>query len=268
MAYDDIGLVVVENDSSDNTLERLTYHARHFSRYNVVRLPGLSQRIPVRTQRLAFVRNIIIDLLRERKFLNTDFVVMIDFDDVCTQAWDIGVVTNVLRFMEANPYLAACFSNSDGYYYDLWAFRHPEICPGDIWLDASLYRLRTRCSVEEAFQREVQPRIFQIPQSMSPFEVDSAFGGMGIYVMEALRRTTSAYIGEQFARTDTPDGPVVLSYQRCEHVSFNRGISEKLGAKFAIYPELITVDTRPRWFVPEAMDALSLGIIQTKNFHG
>lgn len=259
-----LGLVVVENDSTDNTAERLTYHGRHLSRRQLIQLPGLSQHIPVRTQRLAFVRNIIIDALREHQFLGTDFVVMIDFDEVCTQAWDMEVVSQVIGFMTANSNLAACFSNCDGHYYDLWAFRHPKVCPGDIWLDASLYRLKTKCSVAEAFEKEVQPRVFQIPQTMDPFEVDSAFGGMGIYAMEALRQTTGLYVGEQFARTETPDGPVVLRYQRCEHVPFHRGIGEKLGARFAIYPALITQDTHPRRFIPEAMDALALGVVPLK----
>jgi hypothetical protein len=262
MEYPGLGLVVLENDSSDATGEKLSQYSRHFSRQQLIRLPSLSQQIPIRTQRLAFVRNLIVDVLREQRFLETDFVVMIDFDEVCTQSWDVQVITRVLEFMKANSNLAACFSNCDGHYYDLWALRHPKVCPGDIWLNATLQRLMTNCSVKQAFEKEVQPCIFQIPRTMSPFEVDSAFGGMGIYSMDALRQTTGLYIGDQFARAETPTGPIVLRYQRCEHVPFHRGIAEKLGAKFAIYPELITQDTHLRRFIPEAMDILSLGIMK------
>jgi hypothetical protein len=262
LEYPELGLVVVENDSNDETGEKLSQYARHFNKQEIIKIPGLTQQIPVRTQRLAFVRNLIVDVLREQRFLETDFVVMIDFDEVCTQAWDVEVIAKVLAFMKAHSSIAACFSNCDGHYYDLWALRHPTVCPGDIWLNASLHRLKTNCSVKEAFEKEVQPCIFQIPRTMNPFEVDSAFGGMGIYAMDAIRQTTGLYIGEQFARVETPDGQIILRYQRCEHVPFHRGIAEKLGARFAIYPSLITQDTHPRRFIPEAMDVLSLGVMK------
>ncbi len=256
--YPQLSLVTVENDSLDNTSEILNRYSRHFLRHDIIQIPGLAKSIPIRTQRLAFIRNLIIDVLHERKYSDSDYVLMIDFDEVCIRPWNIETLSRAIAFMEADSNLAACFSNCDGHYYDLWAFRHPRVCPGDIWLDSFVHRQKSNCTVEEAFSQEVGPKIFQIPTTLPPFQVDSAFGGMGIYKMRALRESTSRYLGEQSIRIDTDKGPSMIRYQRCEHVPYHAGLTMQLGAKLAIFPELITQDTHARRFIPGAMDALAI----------
>jgi hypothetical protein len=260
--YPGISLVVVENDSSDDTFDRISAMGKHFLRKSINKIPSLSRQIPLRTQRLAFVRNLIIDILREGKFQDCDIVLMIDFDEVCTDAWDIDELSRAFVYLMSNTQLMACFSNCNGHYYDLWAFRHPKICPVDIWLDAFTYRLTTGSSVEDAFLNKVTPHIFQIPTSLPPFSVDSAFGGMGIYSMNAIRATSSEYVGQQTRRLTLHSGEdAIVRYQKCEHVSFHQGMAAKLGGQFAIIPSLITQDTHRRRFIPEAMDVLAIEVM-------
>lgn len=259
--YPRLSLVTVENDSIDNTSEILNRYARNFLRHDIFEIPGLAKSIPIRTQRLAFIRNLIIEVLKDGKYSDSDYVLMIDFDEVCIRPWHIETITRVIAFLEADSNLAACFSNCDGHYYDLWAFRHPKVCPGDIWLDSYVHRLKSNCTVEEAFNHEVAPKIFQIPTTLQPFQVDSAFGGMGIYKMRALRESTSRYLGEQSIRIATDKGLSLVRYQRCEHVSYHAGLTKQLGATLAIFPELITQNTHARRFIPGAMDALAIDTI-------
>jgi hypothetical protein len=260
--YPGISLVVVENDSCDDTFERLSDKGKHFIRKSINKIPSLSKQIPLRTQRLAFVRNLIVDILREERFLDCDIVVMIDFDEVCTDAWNVDELSRAFDYLMTNTQLMACFSNCNGHYYDLWAFRHSTVCPGDIWLDAFAYRLTAQCSVEEAFLNQVSPRIFQIPKTLPPFSVDSAFGGMGIYSMNAIRESTNEYAGEQIRRLILNSSEhVIVRYQKCEHVSFHQGMAAKLGGQFAIIPALITQDTHRRRFIPAAMDVLAIEVM-------
>jgi hypothetical protein len=261
--YPGTALVLVENDSIDNTFERLIDKGKHFIRTSINKLPNLSKQIPLRTQRLAFVRNLIIDILREERFQDCDIVLMIDFDEVCTDSWDIDELSRAFVYLMSNTQLMACFSNCNGHYYDLWALRHPKICPVDIWLDAFKYRLMTESSVEDAFLNKVTPHIFQIPTSLPPFSVDSAFGGMGIYSMNAIRATSSEYVGEQSSRLTLHSGEdAIVRYQKCEHVSFHQGMVTKLGGQFAIVPALVTQDTHRRRFIPAAMDVLSIEVMR------
>jgi glycosyltransferase involved in cell wall biosynthesis len=262
--YADLALVVVENDSSDDTAIILKRNLIHFVRHSIVQIPELAEHIPIRTKRLAFLRNLVLDILKEDRFNDSDYVLMIDFDEVCTDPWNIDEIESAIKYLESVSDLAACFSNCSGHYYDLWALRHPNVCPSDIWLDSFALRLATRCTVDEAFTQVVSPKIFQIPPSLSPFQVDSAFGGMGIYKLKALRESKGLYVGEQHLFVSSHDKSTIIRYQWCEHVPFHTSLTKQLGAKLAIFPSLITQNTHRRRFIPSAMDALVIETLKVQ----
>jgi hypothetical protein len=78
---------------------------------------------------------------------------------------------------------------------------------------------------KQAMQKSYKSRKFWFQQSLKPFEVDSAFGGLAIYRRHALKDVR--YIGLN------DDGSEV-----CEHVTLNKQIKEK-GCKIYINPKMI-----------------------------
>ena len=118
----------------------------------------------------------------------------------------------------------ACFANQSKVYYDIWALRHKTWCPNDCWQTYS-FLLNNGVGTFAALQAAVYSRMISINRNKNPIEVDSAFGGLGIYKKSAIMSST--YIGlddneEEF----------------CEHVHLHTIMRGK-GLKLYIVPSLI-----------------------------
>ena len=123
------------------------------------------------------------------------------------------------------------FANSGGgAYFDLWALRHPELCPRDIWEELADQVIDYRVSDAEAYQRTLAKRIFALAADAPPLEVDSAFGGLGIYKMSHILSNPARYRGAKMKRD--------VGWQVCEHVAFHAGLRAS-GGRLFILPWLI-----------------------------
>ena len=94
---------------------------------------------------------------------------------------DLDGVRQAVEFLDAGADRAGVFAGQDGLYYDLWALRHTELCPQDIWEELYDYAVANKTTDEEAFRQTFRKRLFPLPRSAPPLEVDSAFGGLGLY---------------------------------------------------------------------------------------
>jgi hypothetical protein len=77
------------------------------------------------------------------------------------------------------------FPINDGIYYDIWALKHRFLCPNDFMLDLNRYdhalgRMNSLWYTMYARQK------LRMDQLQGWLEVDSAFGGMGIYKTSSL----------------------------------------------------------------------------------
>lgn len=215
-----ISWFLVESDSQDDTVDILQGLERSSTNFHFRSFGNLRDSISSRTERIAFCRNAYLGELRSAfRFQNIAYVAVADFDEV-----------NSLISKEA---VSSCFDKSDwdicaanqiGAYYDIWALRQRDWCPGDCW---RMYRFLVQQGVKQeyALYAAVYSKMIEISPQSPWIEVDSAFGGLAIYRKDLL--DFGYYTGRY------PDGS-----ELCEHVPFHRQLKEAGGRMF-INPRLI-----------------------------
>jgi hypothetical protein len=220
--------LVVESDSSDDTvavLERLSGTVPGFAYRTLGRL---AERLPERTDRLAHCRNVYREHLEQLNASgdpasNTGFLVVADLDGVNDELTAQG-----MRSCWARDDWSVCAANQKGLYYDIWALRHAQWCPGDCW-EQSRFLERYTGSAGNARKVSVYGRMIHIPEDSEWLEVESAFGGLAIYRTQALG--AARYVGL------TAQGRPV-----CEHVALHAAMRAQ-GGRIFINPRLINADT-------------------------
>jgi len=237
--FSNVGYIFVENDSEDNTKARLQSWGSTKKNFHLLNMDGVAQ-IATRTVRLELLRNICIQYIRSNTTLSSfDYLVLLDMDEVSTQEVDLGKIQEAINFLSAKDSRAAVFPNQLGAYYDMWALRHGELCPGDAWEAVLDCVQEKKISDAEAFAETFGRRIFSIPLDGGYIEVDSAFGGLGIYKMKYVLNNLNPYLGSKVKILKGENDEVaILRLQTCEHVHFNLGI-KSLGGQLFIKSDLI-----------------------------
>lgn len=190
--------------------------------------------VPNRTDRIAHCRNRLVDLAKSREFETFDYVLMADLDGlndnlshaVLAGCWEVKVPWDVLT------------ANQPEGYYDVWALRCEGWLNEDCW--AAARRLEPDLGKKRAVEMAVRSRQITIPADASPIEVDSAFGGLGLY-----RR--AAFISGRF-RGSAADGTEI-----CEHVPFHADLRD---AGFRIFINPALVNSAPLEHITSAPAAL------------
>lgn len=213
---------VYENDSSDTTGALLDHFARD-GLLHAIREQGIAARMPLRTERLAYGRNRLLDqVLGQGAVVDGapfDYICWADLDGLVGERFSVDGFLSCFRFEDAWD---AVFPLSWPLYYDLWALREPTICPDDyVWsgkhtLNAALYAGR---EIHAATQQLAPGRVAGwVP-------VQSAFGGFGLY---------KAAIAGHGRYTGLQDGREV-----CEHVPYHAQLVAA-GARLYLNPQCIT----------------------------
>ena len=248
--------ICVENDSSDGTGEALASYQPSVPGMHLIRLDGLAARLPQRTLRIAFARNAILEYARQwedvREF---DYVMLLDLDNVSSHPLDLAAIDAALNWMEHSERIAGVFPNQLGTYYDMWALRHPSICPADLWEEVYDYQMANGVSDQEAFDAVFAPRTFNIPVDFPALSVESAFGGLGIYKMQHFLNAPNPYIGSKVKVVNQRGSRGIINWQTCEHVHFHQGLRAR-GGELYILPFLINGDRNGGWFPASAFRSL------------
>ncbi|ANI98747.1 hypothetical protein A8O14_00705 [Polynucleobacter wuianus] len=221
--FDEVSWLLIESDSIDDTIGTLNRLQNKIRNFKFLSLGNLENIIPKRTARLAYLRNIYLDELRNKpEYLGINYVAVIDFDRNNSQLTPQGVRS---CFDKSN--WAVCTANQSGPYYDIWALRHFEWCPADCW--RQFYFLVNHGLHENPakFSAIYSKMIFIEPKS-DWLEVQSSFGGLAVYLRSYLNH--GQYVGL--------DGN---GNEICEHVSLHKSITEN-GGKIFINPALINTD--------------------------
>jgi hypothetical protein len=207
---------VYENDSNDETGALLDHYARD-GLLHAIREQGVARRMPLRTERLAYGRNRLLDAVIDRQ--PWDYVCWADLDGLVGERFSTDGFLSNFQF---DGVWDAVFPLSWPLYYDLWALREDTICPDDyVWsgkhrLHAALHAGR---EIHAATQQLAPGRVAGwVP-------VRSAFGGFGLY--------KAAVVG-QGRYSGLVDGREV-----CEHVPYHE-LLVKAGARLYLNPRCIT----------------------------
>jgi hypothetical protein len=221
--FKDVHWLIIESDSTDNTLDRLAELKQSVAHFNFLSLGQLEPHIPLRTERIAHCRNTYLDDLRNNPaYADVKFLVVADLDNTQVLTTQEGVMS---CFARAD--WGGCTANQEGLYYDIWALRHPVWSPNDCW-EQKFFFEKANLSKEKAAYSAVFSRMIEIPPTASWIEVDSSFGGLGIYKTEFLG--DARYVG----RADNN----LWGGQVCEHVAFHASLKTH-GAKLFINPQML-----------------------------
>src|SRR5689334_11754102 len=131
--FGECAFVFVEDNSRDDSRDILERWCASRSGALVISSPQKAQRSRFRTVRLAGARNSYIAHVREQ-FPDFDYLIVKDMDTVNVSPVADEAFVRAIEFLDGAPDRAAVFANNLGAYYDMWAFRHPAICPGDVWV--------------------------------------------------------------------------------------------------------------------------------------
>ncbi|MDC0578950.1 hypothetical protein OAO38_04730 [Candidatus Pelagibacter ubique] len=212
--------LIVESDSDDNTIEELN-SLSHKLNLKYVSLGVLRDKYPKRTERISVCRNYYLsEIDNNSDYDYVDYVVVVDLDGVNLELTH----TSLKTCWEQKVDWDVCFANQSAPYYDIRALRHETWSPNDCW-ENSQFLINNGMSQFSAESTAVWSRMILIDIRAQPIEVDSAFGGLGIYKKNVI--TDCRYSGLNKNRNEI-----------CEHVSFNMQIKNK-GYKLYIMPTLI-----------------------------
>ena len=210
-------IAVFENDSNDGT-DVLLNELQDKNILKLFQRNNLDLSMPLRTQRLSFARNMLLNYSIEE---NPDFICVLDFDGIITL--EDNIEDSILSCFSYEECWDAVFPINAGIYYDIWAFRHKQLCPYDY--EREMNTITPYFGDENIYSRYViNFQNLDFSKLQGWLNVDSAFGGVGIYRTEAFKN--SNYSGFQ-------DG-----YQICEHVNFHKKAAMS-GAKLFINPKFV-----------------------------
>ncbi len=233
-AFARVQWLLIESDSTDGTVAELEALAGRTPGFRYLSLGPLAGRLPVRTERLAFCRNTYLEELRTNpRYAGVDLVLIADLDAANSLLSESAIMSCWRR-----DDWDVCTANQQGPYFDVWALRHPDWSPNDCWAQ---YRFLTQngMGAGNAWRACVRARMIRIRADAPWIEVDSAFGGLGVYRRRALDH------GEY--RGADPQGNEI-----CEHVPLHEGLRTH-GNRIFINPGLINAPT------PEHVDRTRLG---------
>ena len=226
--FNSIHYLIIESDSEDDTVTKLEELRNSLRNFSYKSMGNLSERMKLRTERIAFCRNVYLKEIETNPvYQDIDYIAIADLDGV----------NNLLSKEAVNTCFErddwdVCTANQSGNYYDIWALRHPIWCPNDTW---EQYRFLMKYQGANKTQdrsdlmfASVYSKMILLPQNSTWIPVDSSFGGLAIYKRKVL-------IGEVYVGVNE-DGIEI-----CEHVSLNLGIREK-GFRIFINPALINTD--------------------------
>jgi hypothetical protein len=211
---------LVESDSKDSSVEKLEKLSKSRENFRYISLGSIQDAGKPRTIGMARARNICLEEVKSyAPYSEVDYVAVSDFNRLNSRLSVVGI-----RSCFENPIWDACFANQSGRYYDVWALRHPLWSPNDCWQQHAFFRKFYRFP-ELALNASVRNRMIHIPRNSDWIEVDSAFGGFGIYKHET-------YLLGSYTGITSENLPI------CEHVPFHEGL-RKSGKHLFINPQLI-----------------------------
>ena len=219
--FSTISWYLVESDSLDGTLATLRRLESSMPSFSFESHGALSERLPLRTDRIAFARNAGVEAFLTRpEFASTEYMAVADLDEI-----NLGLTKRAVDSSFERSDWAAVFANQSKHYYDVWALRHPHWSPTDCW--QSLQALEAAgIPRETAWRLVVIARQIHVPSDAPWIEVDSAFGGFAMYRRQWL--ANARYRGSE----EAGDLPV------CEHVAFHEQI-RAAGGRLFINPGMI-----------------------------
>lgn len=216
--FNNYQIFIFHNDSDDGTMNILEKYKNNYNNFIYFNYENLDQIFTKRTERLSYCRNYLAQYALQNS--NANYFGIVDLDGVVNQNLTMSSFISNFKYEKCWD---ACFPINNGIYYDLWALRHPILLPHDY--STIMNRLDFSMGESNAKKFGYQNLYTLNFSELSGFlEVESAFGGFGLYKKEAF--IEGNYSG------------ILNNTEICEHVHFNQCLKRK-DFKLYINPEFI-----------------------------
>jgi len=216
--FKEIHWYLVESGSSDQSTQILSKIKSEDKNFD---FESIAHDHEPRTEVMAQARNAYLAYLRNKVDIKEfPYVVVADFNLLNNKLSNKAVYSSWDR-----TDWDVVTANQSGKYYDIWALRHNLWSPNDCWRHHAFLRQYIKFP-ELAITYAIRARMINIPRNSSWIQVQSAFGGLGIYKTDSLKQGN-------FYKGYDEHGDII-----CEHVPFHEYLV-KNGAKIFINPKLI-----------------------------
>ena len=208
--------LVIESDSQDQTVDALKEISKIERNFRFITCGDLKHKIPSRTERIAYCRNIYIEEIQENiLYKSIDYLLVVDLDNInqliSKSSFESCWVKNPEEW-------AACTANQLGPYYDIFALRHPLWSPNDCF-KSQYFLEQSGLTKYRSLIIAVYDRMLDIDNNGQWIEVESSFGGLAVYNVDFLKRARYSGIDDE-------------GLDVCEHVFLNNRIRENKGSIF------------------------------------
>ena len=223
--FTEVKFFIVESDSIDNTATILAKFSEQKSNVQFLSLGELSTDIPGRINRLRYCRNQYVSFIRQTPTEDkTDFVIVVDYD-IKNRALDLDPLPNLI----SEDWWEGLFANQKGPYYDVYALRK------EGWVEDDCFKryreLARQMPAKKAKTEAIWSQMRRIPRDNELIEVDSAFGGLGVYRRRVFEKFDYASLSE-------------TSTDESEHISLHKKIVAS-GGKLFIVPAMTNFSYSP-----------------------
>lgn len=202
--FKDYHILLGESDSIDQTLVLLQKWSAIDPSVEVTAYGNLNKLYKSRTKRIAHCRNNLLNVARSRGWLKeATFFMVLDVDRTASKVLTRSNFLSNFKY-DLREWAVMTASQVD-HYYDIWPLRN-SVVTYDCWKLVNAYVKALREIGKKIF---VTIHMKPIPKHHHLIEVQSAFGGFGIYQTQYLANCT--YVGSY------PDTDMDV----CEHVSFH-----------------------------------------------
>ena len=210
-----VDFFIVESDSIDNTEEVLRQINSKKRNVQYLSLGKLANKIPGRIDRLRYCRNYYVNFVRQNVTEDKpDFVMVVDLD-IKNRALELHPLAKLM----SENWWDGLFANQKGPYYDIYALRK------EGWVEDDCFKryreLARRMPAKKAKQEAVWSQMRRIPRDKELIEVESAFGGLGVYRRQVFESFDYASLDE----TSTGES---------EHISLHKKIVDSDGRLFIV----------------------------------
>ena len=220
-----VDFFIVESDSIDNTEEVLTQISNKKRNLKYLSLGKLANEIPGRIDRLRYCRNSYVNFVRQSIGNDKpDFVMVVDFD-IKNRAFNLSPLAKLM----SENWWDGLFANQKGPYYDIYALRK------EGWVEDDCFKryreLARQMPAKKAKKEAVWSQMRRIPRDKELIEVESAFGGLGVYRRRVFENFDYASLSE-------------MSTDESEHIWLHKKIGNS-GGKLFIVPAMTNFSYSP-----------------------
>ena len=227
---------MIESDSKDNTLEVLRKISKTNRQIKVLSLGRLENEIPNRIERIRHCRNAYVNEIRNiLKFNKVEFVAILDLDGMNKK-----LTAKAVNSCFSKSDWAGVLANQTLGYYDVLALRCNNWVESDCLQNLNSAKVKlenekrnsttspnwlsTFLKYDRLRREYIYKHMRRIPSNSPWIEVDSGFGGLGIYKSEVFQDFDYSVSEENFGK--------------CEHLALSTRIRQ-VGGKIYINPKLI-----------------------------